>query len=64
MQETGQFQLHVNHARVKVAEAAGLKHVALPEFEDHGDSAWSGSLKKTNKNRQAAQGELVIDWLL
>lgn len=41
--------------RRQVAEAAGLKHVALPEFEDHGDSAWSGSLKKTNKNRQAAQ---------
>lgn len=43
--------------RRQVAEAAGLKHVALPEFEDSGDSAWAGSLKKTNKNRPAAQDE-------
>merc|ERR1712037_1075901 len=37
--------------RRQVAEAAGLKHVALPEFENADGSAWAGSLKKTNKNR-------------
>ena len=63
MQETGQFSLHLNYLRMKVAEAAGLKHVALPEFEDNGDSAWSGSLKKTNKNRPV-EGELVKDFLV
>merc|ERR1719305_2175340 len=36
--------------RRQVAEAAGLKHVALPEFENADGSAWAGSLKKTNKN--------------
>jgi len=40
--------------RKQVAEAAGLKHVPLPDFEGT-DSAWAGSLKKTNKNRPQAQ---------
>lgn len=42
--------------RKQVAEAAGLKHVPLPDFEGT-DSAWAGSLKKTNKNRPQAQEE-------
>jgi len=48
--------------RRQVAEAAGLKHVALPEFEDNGDSAWSGSLKKTNKNRPVEEKEEGSPW--
>merc|ERR1719216_65960 len=34
-------------SRKQVAEAAGLKHVPLPDFEDNDSSAWTGSLKKT-----------------
>merc|ERR1719367_1449306 len=46
--------------RRQVAEAAGLKHVALPEFENADGSAWAGSLKKTNKNRPVQEvGERV-----
>merc|ERR1719225_1243986 len=48
--------------RRQVAEAVGLKHVALPEFEDNGDSAWSGSLKKTNKNRPVEEKEEGSPW--
>merc|ERR1719361_3287724 len=43
--------------RRQVAEAAGLKHVALPEFENADGSAWAGSLKKTNKNRPVQEVE-------
>merc|ERR1712203_241311 len=43
--------------RRQVAEAAGLKHVALPEFENADGSAWAGSLKKTNKNRPVQEEE-------
>merc|ERR1719266_1204467 len=35
-------------SRKQVAEAAGLKHVPLPDFDDS-DTAWAGSLKKTAK---------------
>jgi len=34
--------------RKQVAEAAGLKHIPLPDFDDCG-SAWAGSLKKTER---------------
>jgi hypothetical protein len=37
--------------RKQVAEAAGLKHIPLPDFDDS-DSAWSGSLKRTDRSRQ------------
>jgi len=36
-------------SRKQVAEAAGLKHVPLPDFDDSDVSAWAGSLKKTAK---------------
>ena len=36
-------------SRRQVAEAAGLKHVPLPDFDDSDSSAWAGSLKKTAK---------------
>ena len=37
-------------SRKQVAEAAGLKHVPLPDFDDNnGNAAWAGSLKKTPK---------------
>lgn len=37
-------------SRKQVAEAAGLKHVPLPDFDgDFSDSAWAGSLKRTAK---------------
>merc|ERR1719216_521060 len=36
-------------SRKQVAEAAGLKHVPLPDFDDSDSSAWAGSLKKTAK---------------
>ena len=37
--------------RKQVAEAAGLKHVPLPDFDDTDNSAWAGSLKKTAKTK-------------
>merc|ERR1719420_392117 len=37
--------------RKQVAEAAGLKHVPLPDFDDSDNSAWAGSLKKTAKTK-------------
>ena len=37
-------------SRKQVAEAAGLKHVPLPDFEDN-NAAWAGSLKKTPKSK-------------
>merc|ERR1719411_12139 len=48
--------------RRQVAEAAGLKHVALPEFENVDGSAWAGSLKKTNKNRPVQEVEEENPW--
>jgi len=48
--------------RRQVAEAAGLKHVALPEFENADGSAWAGSLKKTNKNRPVQEVEDENPW--
>jgi len=42
-------------SRRQVAEAAGLKHVPLPDFESTDDSAWAGSLKKTNKSKTLTQ---------
>merc|ERR1740131_223543 len=41
-----------DETRKQVAEAAGLKHVPLPDFDNTDDSAWAGSLRKTNKNRR------------
>ena len=39
-------------SRKQVAEAAGLKHVPLPDFDDNnGNAAWAGSLKKTPKSK-------------
>jgi len=45
--------------RKQVAEAAGLKHVPLPDF-DASNSAWAGSLKRTERSRmvQTRQDEL------
>jgi len=42
--------------RKQVAEAAGLKHVPLPDFEDT-DSAWAGSLKKAPRGRAQEQDD-------
>merc|ERR1712168_85202 len=39
--------------RKQVAEAAGLKHIPLPDF-DVTDSAWEGSLKRTERAKLAA----------
>jgi len=38
-------------SRKQVAEAAGLKHVPLPDFDVSDQSAWAGSLKKTSKTK-------------
>merc|ERR1712079_147390 len=38
-------------SRKQVAEAAGLKHVPLPDFDDSDSSARAGSLKKTAKTK-------------
>lgn len=46
-------------SRKQVAEAAGLKHVPLPDFDNTDDSAWAGSLKKTSRNQ--AREELELD---
>jgi len=42
-------------SRRQVAEAAGLKHVPLPDFDNTENSAWAGSLKKTERNKLKAQ---------
>jgi len=44
--------------RKQVAEAAGLKHVPLPDFDNTDDSAWAGSLRKT-KREQREEPELA-----
>jgi len=36
--------------RKQVAEAAGLKHIPLPDYDDS-SSAWAGSLKKTDRSK-------------
>ena len=42
-------------SRKQVAEAAGLKHVPLPDFDDtDASAAWAGSLKKTAKTKVLA----------
>ena len=58
-------------SRKQVAEAAGLKHVPLPDFDDSDSSAWAGSLKKTAKVKTLAgregknyQGEENISHLI
>merc|ERR1712055_985121 len=38
-------------SRKQVAEAAGLKHVPLPDFDGSEQGAWAGSLKKTSKTK-------------
>merc|ERR1712003_265888 len=43
-------------SRKQVAEAAGLKHVPLPDFDDNnGNAAWAGSLKKTPKSKMMSR---------
>merc|ERR1712110_1366588 len=45
----------------QVAEAAGLKHVPLPDFDDN-NAAWAGSLKKTPKSKMMpGRGEEEMD---
>merc|ERR1719450_426507 len=49
-------------SRKQVAEAAGLKHVPLPDFEETDSSAWAGSLKKTPRVKtMAGRGEAESD---
>merc|ERR1719219_2501707 len=49
-------------SRKQVAEAAGLKHVPLPDFDDSANSAWAGSLKKTPRVKTlAGRGEAESD---
>jgi len=48
--------------RKQVAEAAGLKHIPLPDFDDS-NSAWAGSLKKTDRSlHQKDKGEAGSPW--
>jgi len=54
-------------SRKQVAEAAGLKHVPLPDFDgDFSDSAWAGSLKRTAKSKlqqgRAENGDAGSPW--
>jgi len=51
----------VEDSRKQVAEAAGLKHVPLPDFDGTEDSAWAGSLKKTSKSKFNKGREEVND---
>lgn len=51
----------VEDSRMQVAEAAGLKHVPLPDFDGTEDSAWAGSLKKTSKSKFNKGREEVND---
>merc|ERR1719411_1951373 len=48
-------------SRKQVAEAAGLKHVPLPDFDGTEQSAWAGSLKKTSKTKINQSRQEVID---
>merc|ERR1712110_579508 len=48
-------------SRKQVAEAAGLKHIPLPDFDDN-NAAWAGSLKKTPKSKMMpGRGEEEMD---
>merc|ERR1719210_2472933 len=52
----------IEDSRKQVAEAAGLKHVPLPDYDDTDSSAWAGSLKKTAKTKvQSGRGEEELD---
>jgi len=52
----------IEDSRKQVAEAAGLKHVPLPDYDDTDGSAWAGSLKKTAKTKvQSGRGEEELD---
>jgi len=51
----------VEDSRKQVAEAAGLKHVPLPDFDGTENSAWAGSLKKTSKAKVNQGRQEVID---
>jgi len=51
----------VEDSRMQVAEAAGLKHVPLPDFDGTEESAWAGSLKKTSKSKFNKGREEVND---
>merc|ERR1712128_225897 len=51
----------IEDSRKQVAEAAGLKHVPLPDFEATENSAWAGSLKKTSKAKMNQGRQEVID---
>lgn len=48
-------------SRKQVAEAAGLKHVPLPDFDATEQSAWAGSLKKTSKTKITQGRQEAID---
>jgi len=48
-------------SRKQVAEAAGLKHVPLPDFDATEQSAWAGSLKKTTKTKITQGRQEAID---
>merc|ERR1712142_792357 len=48
-------------SRKQVAEAAGLMHVPLPDFDGTEQSAWAGSLKKTSKTKINQGRQEVID---
>merc|ERR1719452_255008 len=51
----------VEDSRKQVAEAAGLKHGPLPDFDGTENSAWAGSLKKTSKAKVNQGRQEVID---
>merc|ERR1719315_312953 len=52
----------IEDSRKQVAEAAGLKHVPLPDFDGTDQSAWAGSLKKTSKVKtMQGRGEAIED---
>merc|ERR1719233_1785469 len=48
-------------SRKQVAEAAGLKHVPLPDFDATEQSAWAGSLKKTSKTKISQGRQEPVD---
>merc|ERR550519_1120543 len=48
-------------SRKQVAEAAGLKHVPLPDFDATEQSAWAGSLKKTSKTKISQGRQEQVD---
>merc|ERR1719277_1324648 len=48
-------------SRKQVAEAAGLKHVPLPDFDGSEQSAWAGSLKKTSKTKVSQGRQEMVE---